>query len=278
MKKAAVCFGINLIVALLDPPAAIGQWASLGAMPPPRQDNNTLTFRNSQGIVAITAVAPDIVRVRFAPGRVLGRDHSYAVVARPNEDPGAVFNVGRDRSTIVTSALQVTLRHSPFRVSFADRAGNSLDEDDPEKGLAYSGRTVRVWKRLQDDEHVYGLGEKTGRLDKRGRQLGGYTYAMWNSDTFAYDVGTDPIYVSVPFFLVLRGGRSHGILFDNTFRSSFDIGHQSQGLLSFGADGGELNYYLIYGPHPKKVVTRYTDLTGRMPLPPRWALGYHQCR
>ena len=84
--------------------------------------------------------------------------------------------------------------------------------------------------------------------------------------------------MSVPFFLVLRGGRSHGIFFDNTFRSNFDIGHQSQGRLSFGADGGELNYYFINGPDPKSVINRYTALTGRMPLPPRWALGYHQCR
>ena len=172
----------------------------------------------------------------------------------------------------------MTIRHDPFRISIADAQGNSLDEDDPQNGIAFSGSTVRVWKRLRDDEQVYGLGSKTGDFNKRGRQLGGYNYTMWNSDTFAYDLSTDPIYVSVPFFLVLRGGRSHGIFFDNTFRSNFDIGHQSQGRLSFGADGGELNYYFINGPDPKSVINRYTALTGRMPLPPRWALGYHQCR
>ncbi|MCA1583471.1 MAG: DUF5110 domain-containing protein, partial [Acidobacteria bacterium] len=111
-----------------------------------------------------------------------------------------------------------------------------------------------------------------------GRQLGGYSYTMWNSDTFAYETDTDPIYVSVPFYLVLRGGRTHGIFLDNTFRSNFDVGHTSPGLMSFGAEGGELNYYLIYGPEPKRVIQRYTEMTGRMPLPPRWALGYHQCR
>ena len=141
-----------------------------------------------------------------------------------------------------------------------------------------SGQSVRVWKRLRDDEQVYGFGEKTGRLNKRGRQLGGYSYTMWNSDTFAYEADTDPIYVSIPFYLVLRGGRTHGIFLDNTFRSNFDVGHTSPGLLSFGAEGGELDYYLIYGPDPKRVIQRYTDMTGRMPLPPRWALGYHQCR
>jgi alpha-glucosidase len=68
------------------------------------------------------------------------------------------------------------------------------------------------------------------------------------------------------------------VFFDNTFRSNIDVGHTSQGLLSFGADGGELDYYLIDGPDPKRVIQRYTEMTGRMPMPPRWALGYHQCR
>ena len=122
------------------------------------------------------------------------------------------------------------------------------------------------------------LGEKDGPLDKRGWKLGGYSFTMWNSDTFGYDASTDPIYVSVPFYIVMRNGVAYGVFLDNTFRSNFDIGHQTQGVLSFGADGGALDYYFIYGPDPKKVIERYTALTGHMPLPPLWSLGYHQCR
>src|SRR5688572_4066809 len=101
---------------------------------------------------------------------------------------------------------------------------------------------------------------------------------MWNSDTFGYDASIDPLYASFPFYMVLRNGRAHGVFLDNTHRSNFDIGHQFQHLLSFGADGGELDYYFIDGPDPKQVISRYTQLTGRMPLPSMWSLGYHQCR
>lgn len=276
MKRLGLSCGLAFVLSTASPAAA--QWVSLGAMPAPRQEANSLTFRNRQGTVVVTVVEPDIFRVRFAPRQELGRDHSYSVLPRVRPDPEAIIRIARDSSTIRTSTLQMTIRHDPFRIAIADSHGTSLDEDDPRNGIAFSGSTVRVWKRLRDDEHVYGLGSKTGDFNKRGRKLGGYNYTMWASDTYAYDLSTDPIYVSVPFFLVLRGGRSHGIFFDNTFRSNFDIGHQSAGLLSFGADGGDLNYYFINGPDPKSVVTRYTALTGRMPLPPRWALGYHQCR
>jgi alpha-glucosidase len=257
---------------------SLAGWASVGAMSGPTRNSEALVFRNDQGIVMVHALSPEIVRVRFAPGAAFGRDHSYAVVGGPAEDPQTTVQTSDGRTVLSTSALRVVLDHDPFRIRFLTPGGDVLDEDDRERGIAFVGETVRVWKRLREDEHVYGLGEKNGRLDKRGWRLGGYSYAMWNTDTYAYDVDTDPIYASVPFFMVLRNGHAHGIFFDNTYRSSFDLGRESQQLLSFGAEGGELDYYFIDGPSPKQVVERYTQLTGRMPLPPRWALAYHQCR
>ena len=266
-----------LLALLLAPATASAQWASLGDVSKPTRAGNTLTFKNAQGVVAVTAVAPDIIRVRFAPV-ALGRDHSYAVVGESLGDPGMSVETTGDRTFLRTFRLVVTIAHKPFRISIADASGAIIDADDPARGIAFSGTTTRVWKTLPDDEQIYGLGEKNGHLNKRGRQLGGYNVTMWNSDTYAYEADTDPIYADVPFYLALRQGHAHGVFFDNTFRSNFDIGHTSQGLLAFGADGGELNYYVIDGPALKDVVRRYTDLTGKLPLPPLWSLGYNQCR
>jgi len=252
------------------------QPASLGDMPQPLRQGNALRFQNAQAVAVVTALSPEIVRVRVTPAGREGRpDHSYAVVNRDFGDPAATFASDAAHSTITTFALAVTIRHAQFRVSIATRDGQSLDED---REIALDGSAIRVAKRLRDDEHVYGLGEKVGPLDKRGWKLGGYSFSMWNSDTFGYDSSTDPIYVSVPFYIDVRKGVAYGIFLDNTYRSNFDIGHQTQGVLSFGADGGALDYYFIFGPDPKKVIERYTALTGRMPLPPLWSLGYHQCR
>jgi alpha-glucosidase len=268
----------SLLLLLWAPVPAWAGWESLRAMPAPRRDGSTLVFRSGSAAVSLTALSPEVVRVRFSPTADFGRDHSYAVLARPLADPGARFDLQPDRSVITTRALTVTVRHDPFRITFADAAGQSLDEDDAGRGMASAGKAVRVWKRLREDEHVYGFGEKGGRLDKRGPYMGGTSLAMWNTDTYAYGEDTDPLYASVPFYLVLRKGRAHGIFLDNTFRTSFDVGKESEDLLSFGATDGELDYYFIHGPSPREVVERYTALTGRMPLPPRWALGYHQCR
>jgi alpha-glucosidase len=255
-----------------------GGWSSIGVMPAPTWDGRALLFQGGQGTLAITPLSDDVIRVRFTTAKSFGRDHSYAVV---NHDLGTVsvkVETGSNSTTLVTASVKVTVQWSPLRISFANSAGEILDADDPGRGIAFAGPAFRVAKELRDDEHVYGFGEKNGKLDKRGWKLGGYNYVMWNSDTFAHDSGTDPIYVSVPFYMVVRHGQAHGIFLDDTWRSTFDVGRERQDLLTFGAEGGDLDYYFINGPEPKKVIEHYTALTGRMPLPPLWSLGFNQCR
>ncbi len=271
-----VAFVLALALAPLAPLHA--GWASLGKVVPPAKEEHGLRFENDQGVLSVSAVSDEIVRVRFSPVKPFGRNHSYALAGARFPAAKVATEVSAARSILRTASLTVTIGHQPLRIGFADAAGGSVDEDDPEMGIAFSGATTRVYKRLRDDEQVYGMGEKTGPLNKRGIQLGGASYAMWNSDTYGYNESTDPIYASVPFFMVVRRGRAHGIFLDNTYRSSFDFGRQYRGLLSFGAQGGELNYYFIDGPAPRQVVERFTALVGRAPLPPLWSLGYHQCR
>src|SRR5262245_40627767 len=128
MRRAGL---LACLVLLASVPSALrleAGWASLGTMPAPRRDGQTLTFRNDQGVVALTVLAPDIVRVRFAPGPALGRDHSYAVVKTDFGDPGAAFDLGSGETVVRTRDLRITVRHDPFRVAFASADGESLDE------------------------------------------------------------------------------------------------------------------------------------------------------
>jgi alpha-glucosidase len=277
--SAGFVFLLSIVCpALAQDPGAAGGWETLGAMTAPAWDGKTLLFRSGQGTLAVTPLSDDVIRVRFTRQQVFGRDHSYAVINRDLGTPVVKAELGLTAATLATPSLQVTVQYAPLRISFANAAGKILDADDPARGISVAGTEFRVAKQLREDEHVYGFGEKTGRLDKRGWKLGGYNYVMWNSDTYAYDSSTDPLYVAVPFFIVTRHGQAHGIFLDNTWRSFFDIGREQPDLLTFGADGGDLDYYFINGPEPEKVIERYTALTGRMPMPPLWSLGYQQCR
>ncbi len=259
--------------ALAFPSAAGGVWHDIGTMTAGPPHGNAMTFRSAEATVEVSVLAPDLVRVRMSRGTSLGPDESYAVVKRDWPPAPIEFDVGPNRRTIRTPELEVRIGLAPFRVAFYDRNGRLIARDADSAGITWDGARLRDWKEMPPDEHYFGLGEKGDHLDKRG-----HSYVMWNTDAYGWDATTDPLYESIPFFIGLRQGQAYGIFFDNTYRSSFDLGVESPDRYSFGAEGGELDYYFFYGPDPKKVLERYTELVGRLPLPPRWAIGYHQSR
>jgi alpha-glucosidase len=178
-----------------------------------------------------------------------------------------------DAVEFATETITVRITTSPLRVIFLDSDGSVILQDDPAHPPSWNGGEFRMWKSMPLDEHYFGLGDKAGPIDHRDQ-----AFTMWNTDAYGWSEGTDPLYKSVPFFLAVRRGKAYGVFLGNTFRTSFDFGKQSRDYYSFGSDGGDLDYYFIYGPEPKAVIESFTALVGRMPLPPRFALGYHQSR
>ncbi len=131
-----------------------------------------------------------------------------------------------------------------------------------------------VLKKMQGSEHFYGLGDKTGFLDKRH-----YEYEMWNTDNPMPHVDNFKVlYKSIPFFITLTDHDVFGIFVDNTYKTYFDMGYESEDYYYFGAADGNLDYYYIAGDSMSEVVSGYTYLTGTCPVPQKWTLGYHQSR
>ena len=159
----------------------------------------------------------------------------------------------------------------PFKRRFGDYVLAEAEGHSTNKDSNYK---VYVAKNMEEDMHFYGFGEKTGHLDKKG-----YHYVNWNTDNPAPHGETfDRLYQSVPFFIGLNKDDAFGIFFDNHFETHFDMGRDNSKYYYFSAVDGNLDYYFIYGPSIKNVVKGYTTLTGTMPLPQKWTLGYQQCR
>ena len=263
----------SLCLLLLCALASFADWQSVGSLTASEPKTNQMTFSSRQATVIVTVLAPDLIRVRMVPGTTPAADYSYAVVKTDWPKVPVEFAGDKETRIIRTPELEVRAHLSPFRLAFYDRNGKLIAKDADTRGMSWDGPCVRCWKWMPEDEHYYGLGEKSTPLDKRGR-----SYVMWNQDPSGFDASSEPLYQSVPFFIGLRQGRAYGLFFDNTYRSSFDMGAQDRDLYSFGTEGGEMNYYFFAGPTPKGVVSRFTELVGRSPLPPRWSIGYIQSR
>lgn len=224
----------------------------------------------------------NVIRIRVAAGGLFARDFSYSI------------DYGHDRKTPVTklaqTAANVTLSNfegarvvvdrSPLTIRVYDATGNFIVGDDAARPMMFDTKTgeFQVTKlRNGEVETYYGFGEKAfAEMSRNGKFI-----VNWNTDTFSYPIGTDPIYQSIPFFYALRDGKAYGLFFNNTFRTWFDMGKSSPGRYSFGADGGELDYFVFTGGKersPKAILEDYAELTGKTPLPPIWALGNQQSR
>ena len=230
-----------------------------------------LKIKTDHSYIEISAYQPTVIRVRMDK-RPLGRDFSYAVVTGP-EKVITQWKEAADSIVFSTDSLEVVIGKKPFSVAFYTKDGKLINTDVPGMGTSWIGDQVTTYKQLQPDERFIGLGEKTGNLDRKGTG-----YVNWNNDSYGYAVNADPIYSSIPFYIGLHDHLCYGIFMDNTFKSDFNFGASNNRFSSFGADGGEMNYYFISSSHVAGIITDYTALTGRMSLPPVWSLGYQQNR
>ena len=220
----------------------------------------------------VIALRENVLRVRMWRGDSRPEDASWAVLSSARRSTVAATRATeKDHINLRTTALIAEVDKSTLELTVSDLSGNVIQKDA--RPITYFGDSFRLYKTMPLDEHYFGLGDKTGPLDRRNE-----AFTLWNTDAYRFQESTDPLYKSIPYFMTYRAGRATGVLMDNTWRSSFDFGKESSDVYSFGAAAGPVDYYVIYGPTPKKVVQTYAWLTGTPPLPPLWAFGFQQSR
>lgn len=198
---------------------------------------------------------------------------------------------------LFTDKIQIAVEEDG-RIGFFEREGRfltgylsegeesgSCGEELTEQQKAFIGReghetadvaenAVSVKMTLDEADCIYGLGDKTGVLNKRE-----YEYEMWNTDNPApHEDNFKALYKSVPFMMVLKEQGAYGLFFDNTEKSVFNLGKENTKYFTYHAVGGSLDYYFMTGDDLADIIGEYTGLTGRVPMPMLWTLGYHQSR
>lgn len=237
------------------------------------QNGREVTFHLSDSsAVQLQLCSQSVIRIWYSPDRQLKRSNpSFAVINEDLEDVGTV-HVDEEKSCyeLFTSKLRIRVNKEPFNLQIFDKYQKLVFSDYADKGHLNRGQRKLEYKILRRDEHFFGLGEKTGKLDRRGE-----SYKMWNSDKPCYSIVEDPLYKSIPFFM---SNYRYGIFLDNTYKTEFKFGTESRDYYSFEAPGGEMIYYFIFGKDYKEIIKQYIGLTGKPIMPPKWALGFAQCR
>ena len=230
-----------------------------------------LTFSNAT--LEVSTLCPDLLKVSWYSGGT--PRHSYAT-------EGSISSLTKDKKSsktkgstgIETKERSVTLATDKMSVTVGN--DGSVRIDDLEGKTVWEGRPPvkkgNGWihrGRLRLEERIYGLGERAGALNLRGS-----TYSLYNLDPGgSYGRGKDPLYMTIPVYIGLHREGSYLVFHDNPSRGKVRI----QNRLEAEFQSGDLTSYIAIGP-PERLLELYTSLTGRSPMPPLWALGYHQSR
>ncbi|MGG1366304.1 glycoside hydrolase family 31 protein [Priestia megaterium] len=261
--------------------------------------NNVLQFELAESNIyaKIMVLETDIIRVLFTEGEELQLDKTWSVApgqtdvpleGRKRLDtsgfslPSYEFSNNNGECTVETSALKLNVDLNGFKISWFYREDSGwVNFANDRKTQAYNldgslGEGIVHYLKRDLNEQYFGLGEKTGSVDKHGKR-----YRMQPIDAMGYDAEySDPLYKHIPFYITRHRetGFSFGVFYDNLSSSIFELGTELDNYHElyryYQAKQGDLDYYIIGGPKVKDVTRKFSWLTGQTIFPPKWSLGY----
>ncbi len=240
------------------------------------ETNNEITIKTTQGVVKIEFITADAVRIRTSWNGEFEANEPWMVVKY--DWPKVAYNKKENHQELALSTEKIELKigKNPFSISLYDTNGNVLLDEHKDAMNSSAHRTTEQTGtsfNLQPDEHFFGFGERMDFLDRRGKKV---RLNVGRGQGLPHIIGAyNPLeanYAPVPFFMSTAG---YGLFLHSARPTNWDMGNSNDTIFSFNAEGGELDYYIMYGPDFPTILNTYTDLTGKSPLLPKFALGLH---
>ncbi|MDH3410070.1 MAG: DUF5110 domain-containing protein [Gammaproteobacteria bacterium] len=252
----------TIAITLCAPPAL----ADFGEYEGHDLEGRTLVVRTNLGELRVTAIDDAAFEVHYIEEDVKQLP-SFALAANAPDISTAVSETEQSLAFALDGLIAV-INKSPVRIDYASQGESLVSEEHGY--FAYD--TARGFRfRLDDGEKILGGGQRVLGMDRRGRRM-----PLYNKASYGYAAGdTEQMYYSLP---AIMSSDKYMIVFDNTASGWLDIGSTESDVLTFEAVGGRTAYLVIAGDSYPALVENYTDVTGKQPLPPRWAFGNYASR
>ena len=223
-------------------------------------DGAALVVVSDMGELRITAIDDAAFEVHYVETGVQQLP-SFAIDQRPT-DIVTALRESHETIAFMIDGITALVNKSPVTTSFV-RDGEVLVAE--ESGY-FADETARGFRfRLDDGEKILGGGQRVMGMDRRGQRM-----PLYNKASYGYETEASQMYFSIP---AVMSSDKYMIVFDNSASGWLDIGKTKSDVLSFEAVGGRTSYIVISGTSYPALIQNYTDVTGRQPLPPRWAFG-----
>ena len=223
--------------------------------------DNLLDIATSDGRYLIKPYSANIVETTFVPNGEKADPASHAVILQPAA-VATTFNDDGKRITYATAGITVTVDKQPLRISYTYKGKPLVAE---KLGYVRTRQFESIEFALADGEALYGAGARAVGMNRRGNR-----FQLYNKADYGYGERSTLMNFTMP---VALSSKKYAIHFDNPQTGWLDFDSRKDGTLRYEVIGGRKTYQVVAGDSWDDVMLNYTALTGRQPLPPRWAFG-----
>jgi alpha-D-xyloside xylohydrolase len=239
-----------------------------------------------EGRLHIDVIADSILRVRYSEGTTVPENLTPMLVGDVGPRPLARVEAHSDHLTYATAAVVVEVALQPFALRVRHhgeevcRAGGVDKNFFDVTGMVWDSYSTGICRTdagadplavevfaLRPHEAIYGFGEQFIRLNKVGQTID-------LNMVEALGVVSPRSYKNVPFFMSTRG---YGVFFNHSARMTCWVGSLCAADVQVAIEDDFLDYFIIVGDL-KQILSRYTELTGKSRVPPKWSFGYWQSK
>lgn len=228
--------------------------------------NNLLEVKTSDGTYRIKPYSNKIVETSFVPNGEVFNPNSHAVIKTPEKVNASVSKTATSIS-LVTNNITVVINKAPFRITYSNQGKVLLSEKN---GYIKKDSTEILQFNLDNSEMLFGGGARALGMNRRGNRL-----ALYNRAHYGYETRAELMNFCIPLVL---SSKLYAVHFDNGAIGHLDLDSKKNNTLEYETISGRKTYQVIVGDTWEDLVSNYTDLTGKQPMPARWTLGNFSSR
>ncbi|NNL80243.1 MAG: DUF4968 domain-containing protein [Flavobacteriaceae bacterium] len=231
-----------------------------------KETNNGLVIEVSDGKYYIRYYSPEIVETTFIPNGQEFKDESHAVVLNSSSPVNDILE-GTEEIIVHAGGISLVINKNPFQIAYSFKDRTILSE---KKGYHKTDYGEAIQFNISQTEVLYGGGERALGMNRRGNKL-----QLYNKAHYGYEFRSPLMNFSMP---IVMSSNQYMVHFDNAPVGYLDLDTSMDNTFSYETISGRKTYQVIVGDDWYDVIDNYTDLTGKQPLPPRWAFGNFSSR
>lgn len=229
-------------------------------------EDNRVIIEVSDGKYLIQFYDSEIVETTFIPTGEKENPNSHAVVLEPTFVSSKFIDEDRI-ATFKTSGITVKIQKQPFQISYWYNGKEIISERN---GYQKNDEFETIQFNLTEDEVLYGAGARALDMNRRGNRL-----QLYNKAHYGYETHSKLMNYTMPLVL---SSKIYAVHFDNAPIGFLDLDSKKDNTLTYETISGRKTYQVIVGDSWLDLIDNYTDLTGKQPLIPIWALGNFSSR